>query len=253
VWAGGLRVSPRELLERLSRLATPAGREESFRPGGDVPGRRQGAIGEEAAHTEQREHGRGDGDHAARTGSPDRFHDGRITGRDHPGRRAARRHGLRRPRQSALELLKPVPRSGNVGGGRRIDRPAGALARGEKLHQRMRLAQREHLALAELANQGLSRERRAAQQGAKGDLGAVPALNDVGGDVFGVTSDVESGDDRPNVVQRRERRPLVRCRHLTIRSNPASALPRMKLSGSVVAMSIPVTAYCRRASLSMNS
>ena len=49
------------------------------------------------------------------------------------------------------------------------------------------------------------------------------------------------------------RRATTRCSQRTIRSSPAFALPRMKLSASLVGIFTPVSEYPRRASLDMYS
>jgi hypothetical protein len=136
-----------------------------------------------------------------------------------------------------------VARGRHIRGSRVVLRSAGAFPCCEELHQRVRLAEREHLALTQLPDECLSGERRAAEQGTERDLGSVPSLDQIGGEVLRMARDIETRHDRPDSVQRIEGGPLVRRRHLTIRSNPASALPRMKLSGSAVEMSMPVTAY----------
>ena len=115
-----------------------------------------------------------------------------------------------------------------------------------ELHERVRLIQCEKLALTHLADQRLSREGRRPDECAQRCFGGLPPFDDVGGEVFGITPDVETADGRPRLVERGQGGPLLRCGHgggtyLTMRSNPASALPRMKLSASRVGMVTPVS------------
>jgi hypothetical protein len=60
----------------------------------------------------------------------------------------------------------------------------GAVARGEKLQQRVRLIESDQLGLTRGANQLLPAERGIADQRLKCGLGAYPEIDDVGGKIF---------------------------------------------------------------------
>ena len=135
------------------------------------------------------------------------------------------------------------------GSWRTIVGPLRTVVRRTELHERVRLVERQELALANLADERLPRERRRSDERAERRLRRLPPLDDVGREIFWITGEVETTDGRPRLVERGEGGPLLRCCHnggllvaayLTMRRSPASALPRMKLSASRVGIVTPV-------------
>ena len=122
----------------------------------------------------------------------------------------------------------------------------------------MRLVEGQQLTLAYFADERLAGKGGRPNECTERRLRSLPSFDDVGREIFGIACEVETTDCRPRLVERGEGGPLLRRCHggrtyLTMRSNPASALPRMKLSASRVGIVTPVSEYPRRASVAMYS
>jgi hypothetical protein len=98
----------------------------------------------------------------------------------------------------------------------------------------------DELSLPRLADQGVSEEDRGADERAERRLDGTPRLDQIGGQIFAPARAVESRDSGARRIERGARLTLFRCAHRTIRSSPATALPRRKLSASWVGMRTPV-------------
>ena len=110
-----------------------------------------------------------------------------------------------------------------------------------ELRQRHFLSLEQANALAELADEHLPRQRGPADQRAQPRLGRGPRLDQVCGEVLAVARHAEPRDDRSRRADRLQRGPLRAGRHRTMRSIPASALPRTNSSASWVGTRTPVS------------
>jgi len=80
-----------------------------------------------------------------------------------------------------------------------------AIARGEKLEERVRRLEGDQLRLAGSADQLLAGERRVADQGLERRLGAGSQIDDVGSEIFGRARSLEVSENGANPVQCGER------------------------------------------------
>jgi hypothetical protein len=190
--------------------------------------------------------GRGDHPH----GKPSRRrHDLHGTGghRWHAGLYAARStyHGLRDrschvaahvAHERRVELEERSARGAQIGLGRLVSRVLETIARRLKLGERIGLLEVDELSLARLANQRLTRENGASDERPERGFHRAPGLEQVGGDIFRAATSVQPGHRGARRVELEARTPLCRGGHFTIRRSPATALPRMKLSASLVGM-----------------
>ena len=89
-----------------------------------------------------------------------------------------------------------------------------AIVRGAELNERVRLIERQQLALPHFPNERLARQRCRADERSERGLCRLPPLDDVGGEIFRITSEVEATDGGPRLVERGESRSLLRCCHV---------------------------------------
>jgi len=157
-------------------------------------------------------------------------------------RRRDQRSDIRRRvgRERGVELEKCVASGVRVAFGRVIARVLQAIARGLKFRERVRLIEVDELALPRFADERLPGQNRGAYERTKRGFHRAPRFDQVGGEIFGAMRSVESGHRGARRVELEARAPLCLGRHRTIRRSPATALPRMKLSASLVGIRIPV-------------
>src|SRR6185437_3791878 len=112
-----------------------------------------------------------------------------------------------------------------------------------ELGQRVGEPEVYELTLARFANERLAGERRGADERAKARFRRHPQLDQIGRQIFRSARRVQTPQRGARGVECTARAPLCGRAHFTIRSSPATALPRMKLSASWVGMRTPV---CRK-------
>jgi hypothetical protein len=114
-------------------------------------------------------------------------------------------------------LLIPRSRRADVLRGRTIVGALRPFVRRAELHERVRLVERQELALANLADERLPSEGRRPDERTEGRLSRLPPLDDVCREIFRVTGEVEATDGRPRLVESGEGSSLLRCCHVSVR------------------------------------
>jgi hypothetical protein len=85
-----------------------------------------------------------------------------------------------------------------------IRRSIRAIPCAEEFEESVGLAERDHLALAKLANKSLSAERRSAHQSAERRLGSLPQLENIGGSILRFPRAIEPNCNRLDGPQGRQ-------------------------------------------------
>ena len=95
-----------------------------------------------------------------------------------------------------------------------IVRALRTLVRRTEFDERVRLIEREELALANFAYERLPGQRRRTNERPERRLGRLPAFDDVGGEIFRVAGEIKPANCRPRLIECGEGGALLRSCHV---------------------------------------